>query len=336
MRCLIQPGRIMGTGCVMLMLLAVGCSQAPGVRDPGTLAQVGDSIITVEDLRQRLAERSRRSSGLPLTKADRDAALEELVQFEALYVRARQTGLHTNQALVAAFKRTVVSRFKEQGLAGLNVATPSDVEIEGYYQRHLERFTTPAKIRGAIIRLDVPRKATAERRSQAFTEATALREQAIQETAHLSHFGELAERHSTDQATRYVQGDFGWLTPAALAGRHGAALAEAVAALVSAGEVTPVVETPDGLAFVKLTERQPESRRPLAQVRDGIVRQLKQTRHAQAEDDFLAVARRQVAVRIDRELLDSVSLPDRRVEPPSVPGLQTTQAKTPHEDSISN
>jgi parvulin-like peptidyl-prolyl isomerase len=318
------------------MLLATGCSKAPEVREANAVGQVGDSFITVEQLLQRMAERARRRFDLPLTKADRDEALDELVQFEALYAQARESGLHTNAELVAAFKRTVVSRFKEQQLAGLTVATPTDEEVATYYAQHLAQFTTPAKLRGAIILLDFPRKATPERRAEALAEATALRERAIKETAHLSHFGELAERHSTDQATRYARGDFGWLTHAELAGRHGAALSERVAALVSAGDVCPVVETPSGLAFVKLTERQPESRRPLAQVRDGIVRQLKQTRHAQAERDFLAAAKRQVAIRIDREMLDSVSLPDRRVEPPSVPGLQTTQAKTHHEESISN
>ena len=308
-------------GCAFLVLLS-GCGKAPEVRNPRALAQIGDSIITVEQLQERLAERARRRSDLPLATADREAALDELVQFEALLAGARRAGFHTNAELVASFHRTVVARFKEQQLAQLRTTAPTEAEIAAFYEQHPAQFTTAARLRGAVLLLEASQKATPEKQAEAAGKAAELREQAVKETASTSHFGSLAQRYSIDRPTRYSGGDFGLLTGDEIEGRYGAALAKALGALQSPGEISPVVETPLGLGFVKLIERKPETRRPLAQVRDGITRQLAQAKQGQAERDFLASAKSKVEIRINRPLLDSLPLPTRNDEPPALPGAQ--------------
>lgn len=319
--CSLRRAVLLWIGCALLVL-AGGCGKAPEARNPQALAQVGDRSITVEQLQQRLAERARRRSDLPLATADREAALDELVQFEALLAGARQAGWHTNAELVASFHRTVVARFKEQQLAQLRTTAPTEAEVAAYYEQHLAQFTTGARLRGAVLLLETSQKATPEKQADAVGKAAELRKQAVKETAGTPHFGSLAQRHSVDQATRYAGGDFGLLTAGEIEGRYGAALAKALDALPTPGEISPVVETPLGLAFVKLVERQPETRRPLAQVRDAIARQLAQAKQAQAERDFLASAKGKVEIRINRPLLESIPLPTRNEEPPSLPGAQ--------------
>lgn len=312
------------------LLCLAGCSKAPTPAAPraGGVAEVGDAVITPAQVQQKLAERHRRGSVAPLTAADRDAALEELIQFEALFAQAQRAGWHTNAEVLAGFKRAVVGRFKEEQLARATTTTPTDPDIGAFYDQHVAQFTMPAKMRGAVILLETPAKAAPEKRAESAARVAALREQGAGETA-ANHFASLAQRHSVDQATRYAGGDFGLLTAGEVEGRYGAELARALAALKSPGEVSAVVETPRGLGFVKLIERKAESRRPLAQVRDGIVHQLSKAKQAQAEHEFQASARRGVEVRIHREVLDSIPLPNRNDEPPALPGVETAQARIP-------
>lgn len=314
------------TVALLALMLLSGCSRPKTTSEtgtpPGAVAQVGDRIITADQLERKLAERSNRRSAPLLSAADREAALDELVQFEALLAGARQAGWHTNAELVASFHRTLVARFKEQQLAQLRTTAPTEAEIAAFYEQHPAQFTTPARLRGAVLLLETSQKATPEKQAEAAGKAAELREQAVKETASTPHFGSLAQRHSIDRATRYTGGDFGVLTAGEIEGRYGTALAKALEALSAPAEISPVIETPLGLGFVKLIERQPETRRPLAQVRDAIARQLAQAKQVQAERDFLAATKSKVEIRINRPLLESIPLPTRNEEPPSLPGAQ--------------
>lgn len=321
------------TALLLGLALGSGCSRptsAPGAGDlPGAVAQVGDRVITVDQLQRKLEERSRRHPALAWTPADREAALEELVQFEVLWAEAQRAGWHTNAELIAGFQRSVVGRFKEQQVARLRTAPPTEAEIAAFYEQHLARFTTATKWRGAVLLVESPQKATVEKRAEAAQKAAELREQAVNEALRATHFGSLAQRYSIDQATRYAGGDFGLLTAAEIEGRYGATLTKALQALPAPGEISPVVETPRGLGFVRLIERKPATSRTLAQVRDGIVHELTQAKQAQAERDFLAASRSRVEMRINRALLNSIPLAAPNEEPPALPTAQIHSRKDP-------
>lgn len=325
-----RASRILSSFAVVLASMVwTSCSRQAATPSPNGVAQVGEVVISSDQMQRRLAERQRQRSFGALTATDRDEVLDELVQFEALFAQAQRAGWHTNAELLAGFKRTVVGRFKEQQLAQLRAATPTEAEISAFYEQHLAQFTTAPRLRGAVLLMETSQKATPEKRAEAAMKAAELREQAVKETSGTTHFGSLAQRHSVDQVTRYAGGDFGLLTAIEIEGRYGAALARALDALQSPGEISPVVETPLGLGFVKLIERKPEARRPLAQVRDGIAHQLTQAKQVQAEREFLAAAKSNVAIRINRALLDSIPLPVRNGEPPALPGVQTNLRKDP-------
>lgn len=305
------------------MALLTSCSRQATPPEPKGVAQVGEAVITAAQLEQKLAERQRRNPSVPLTAADRDAALDELVQFEALFAQAQRAGWHTNAELLAAFKRTVVGRFKEAQLAPRPAAAPTDAEVLAYYEQNAAQFTRPAQTRAAVLILETPAKATPEKRAEALARATELRTHALAEAADKPSFGSLAQRHSVDQATRYAGGDFGPLTTAEIEARYGAELARALAGLPTPGDVTAVFETPRGLGFAKLIEQRPPVRRPLADVREGITYQLTRARQAQAEREFETTARQAVAVRVNRAAVEAVPLPTRTDDPPALPGGET-------------
>lgn len=305
--------------------LLTACHREASVPPPQGVAQVGEAVISAAQLQQKLADRQRRSPSAPVTVADRDAVLDELVQFEVLFAQAQRAGWHTNAELLASFKRAVVARFQEAQLAKNPATAPSEDEIRLYYEQHAAEFTRAEQTHAAVIVLELPGKVTREKRAEAEAHAAKVREQALQDAAGQPHFGIVAQRHSIDQATRYAGGDFGLLTRGEIEARYGANLALALAAMKSSGEVSAVIETPRGLAIAKLIEHRAASRRPLAEVRGGISYQLTKAKDAQAEREFQASARRGVEVSIHHALLEKIPLPARHEEPPAVPGAETAQ-----------
>jgi hypothetical protein len=310
-------------------LLLASCQRVVPPRSELTgVAQVGEVVITQAQLQQKLQERRRRPSSGPITVADRDAALDELVQFESLFVQAQRAGWHTNAEILTGFKRMVVGRYQEQALACLDVARATPAEIEQYWQQNSTQFTLPEQIHGAILILEVPAKATPERRSQAALQAAELRERALQEAATEAHFGALAQRFSADQSTRYAGGDFGLRTLREIENRYGGDVAQALADLKVPGAMSGVIKTPRGFGLVKLIQRRSEHLQPLAKVREGIEYQITKAKQLQAERDFLASARRSVDVRINQKLLDGIPLPERSSEPPPVPQAESASLST--------
>lgn len=307
-----------------------GCHrEIPSRGEISGVAKVGDVVITAAQLQQKLDERHRRSSSIPLTAADRDAALEELVQFEAFFAQAQKAGWHTNAEVLAGFKRMVVSQFQEKERSRLSGTGPTPKEIEEYWDQHASLFTRPEQIHGAILVIELPKKATPEVRAEAVARATELRERARVESTNETHFGVLAQRYSVDQATRYAGGDFGFLTSREIEHRYGAELLKALNGLKIPGELSAVVETPRGLGLVKLIERRPESRPPLAEVRDGIAHRVTQAKRIQTERDIAMAARSAVEVRVNRPLLESLPLPNPTQEIPLVPGVESVSVGTP-------
>lgn len=304
-------------------LMLTSCDKSPQpTSSPAGVAQVGETVISEEAVKQKLAERQRANRFATLTAADREVALDELVQVEALFNQAKRAGWHTNAELLAAFKKTVIAKFKEEQLAKARPTAPSDAEVLAFYDQNASRFTQPAKLRAAIVVLETPAKATPEKRAEHAGRAAALRETVAGKAA---DFAVLARQHSVDQATRYLGGDFGLLTREEIELRYGTKLGEALA-LAKPDELTGVIETPQGLAFAKLIEQRPRSRRPLAEVRGAIVFQITQARQAQAERDVLESAKKSAQVTIHRAALERIPLPAvRNDDPPSMPGAETAQ-----------
>lgn len=314
---------------LLAVALLSSCRRESADPVPTGVARVGDRVITAEQLQKRLAERLRRKAPVQLTAADRDTALDELVQFEVLWAQAQRAGWHTNAELLDGFKRTVVARFKEQEMTVRTSAKPTSEEVADYYSRNSSQFTRPEHVRGAVILLEVSAKATPEKRAEALARGAELRDRAVKDAADPARFGSLAQQHSVDQATRYAGGEFGLLPLSGVSGRYGPELAHALASLRSPGEISPVVETPRGLGFVKLIERQAESRIPLDQVRDRILFQLSKAKQAQAETNFLAEVRRGVDVQLNHAAIEHVPLPIQNDEPPVSPAGGATQSNLP-------
>jgi len=321
-----------GSGVLILLaiLAAVPAIQVAGAGDAAAtvLASVGGRTITVEEFKAEVVRKVRGAPARFRGEDDLRRFLEEMVRVEAVAAAAREAGYPERLEVKRAVAQLLAARYEadllEPRLAALVVA---DEEIKNYHQEHPEEFRVPRRIRGAVIRIDVSRKADARTRAERKERAGRALEEARLLPRDAPGFGTVAVSFSEDQATRYRGGDTGWLTAAEAEARWGAAAAGALFVLRNPGDLGPVVETPDGFILVKLLEEKPADVRPLAEVQEPLRRRLlMRKQEAEAETFYRDVARR-VTVQVNRELLERL-LPEiqqqaqageRALQPPPLP-----------------
>jgi parvulin-like peptidyl-prolyl isomerase len=289
------------------------------------VAQVGDSIISLEQFQTLLNQRSRGHSEQFASLEGVESILKELIQEEVLYQRAKAEGYETNAEMVATIKRMMIHKYQEDRLKELtgSSVTVSDEEINAYYQEHAVEYTTPEQKMGAIIFISAPgsdaaRKIEIERKIQE------IRIEAMdtqpKETVRFG-FGALAVKHSEDQTTRYQGGKMGWLQNRPH-GRWDDLVVEALFALEREGEISPIIATAKGYYLVKLVDAKPLTVRPLSQVQEGIRYKIGRENKQRAQEEFYATQKAQVEIRINQALLE-VTQPQpapSRLRPPGTPG----------------
>ena len=142
---------------------------------------------------------------------------------------------------------------------------PTKAEIEKAYEENASRFVKPVKRRASHILIEV-KGASEGAVQQALSRAQALEKQ-IRAGA---DFSTLARKSSDDKESAPRGGDLGEIRPGVLP-------AELDAAIVSLkpGQVSAPVRTSYGYHLAKVTALTPEMRRPLAEVRSELVRDIR-------------------------------------------------------------
>ncbi|WP_427183312.1 SurA N-terminal domain-containing protein [Bordetella bronchialis] len=148
--------------------------------------------------------------------------------------------------------------------AGIQV---SDADVASYYEQNKSRFGQPERRRASHIMIKLAADATDAQRKAARAKAEDVARQA---QANPAAFADLAKKYSEDAGSSNRGGDLGWIGPGMLT----PALQKAVDGL-NKGQVSGVVESPYGLHIVQLTDLQPAQTKPLAEVRDQIVAEIR-------------------------------------------------------------
>jgi len=281
----------------------------------GIVARVGEQTITVDDLERELAAQREGGAVSVVAPARRRAVLDDLIRREVLAQNARAAGYAEHPEVVATVERALVAQFRDEQMEARLVAVAvSDPEIEAYYRAHRADYTTPERVRAALIWISVPPRATDAKRRELREKAEA----ASAEAASGEDFGALAVRYSHDQASRYRGGDTGWLVRGPEE-RWDPQVMDAVFALRDPGDVSPLVTTPLGFAVAKLIERRPQETRPLEAGRRHIYERLLKQKRRDAYEAFLAEMERNVEVEVDEQLLGSLPAPAPLAGGPSLP-----------------
>lgn len=296
------------------------------------VAQVGPRHLTSRDVADEI-----RRQGLTAQDADhaqhlRRQALDALIDEESLVQQARAAKLDEDPEIQRRFRRWLVQEFRSRSLESSNTpAPPTEAELRQWYDAHVGEFTEPARARGRLIALRIPRGADPATRNAARSRLAEW-ESAIRSSPQPdAEFAKIAAEASTDPATRRQGGDTGWIAQGRLT-RWPDSVAETLLALAKPGDLSPILQTDDALYLVRLTERRNPTPRPFEEVRKRVEHQVATHAKEQRERAFLAAARAAVGVSEHPATLATVSVPltattlsQTPLTPPSLPA-QTSAA----------
>ena len=263
-----QNGRFVGEEAY-LQLLRV---QQP----PTSPAQFEDNVrrsLTLERLQAAVTDW--------ITISDNDLRQEyvnrnEQVRVSAVSFRADdfREGLEANDDDVAALYDQSASdylvpekrrlRFVLIDVPALKAAfTPTDLDIQSYYDNNLDRYTEPTTLRASHILLRTTGEDTAAVQAQA--------EAIVAEARAGADFAALALEHSQDEGTKALGGDLGEIAPGQLPPEF-----ENAAFALEQGQVSDPVTSIIGIHVIKATEKTGGVSQTLESVRATIVDLLKQ------------------------------------------------------------
>jgi peptidyl-prolyl cis-trans isomerase D len=144
--------------------------------------------------------------------------------------------------------------------------TPSDADVQKYYQANLKQYQTEGQVRASHILIAVPKDASAEDRAKAKMHAAEVLKEV---KAHPDQFAAIAKRESQDPGSADKGGDLGFFDHSMMV----KPFADAAFALQK-GQISDLVQSDFGYHIIEVTDTKPAVTRPLADVRDAIVRTL--------------------------------------------------------------
>ncbi len=265
-----------------------GCSgeQAPGKEaETAVVARVGDHRVTQGEFDAYLAETLGSPEGAAAAEPSvKSRLLDQFLEEELLVTAAGQRGITvSDQEIDRAMKdgsrdrdrvrRGLLERkFKQQVI--LSDVSVADEEARAYFESHLESFHRPARVVLRKVLLD------------SAAEARQVREELQRDPG---GFEEVASARSLSpdggQPQAYEEDS----------------LPESIRAAVDrlgVGEISPVVEDPQGFFILKLEERQPERPANLEEARDRIKLDLLREKSQARYREFVEALRRDVPVEV--------------------------------------
>ena len=151
--------------------------------------------------------------------------------------------------------------------------SPSDDEVQQYYDANISQYTTPGQVRASHILLRVGDQDEAEVEARAAELAAEARGGA--------DFAELAREHSEDEANAEDGGDLGMFGRGRMV-----AEVEAAAFDMEVDDVSDPVRSAIGFHVLRVTEKQEQTAQPLEEVREAIENTLKNERATSRADDL--------------------------------------------------
>ena len=256
----------------MVLVLCVSCAKED--RGQG-LAKVDNHVITEGDLEARLENMPPFMRQQMATPEGKQRFVQALVEEEIIVREARKRGLDNTDAFKDEMRQRerdlLIRLFYDRVIQA--AATPSDSQVVTYYRAHLKDYSIPENVRARHILLDTRKKAL-EVKSQLESGAD---------------FGKLAEEYSLDEQTKKRQGVLHGRIDRGAPIKGLGDLPELEDALFSleVGKISDPIKTQLGYHIVRVDEHNPETAKPLAEVKDEITTVLTNTRREGVRDSIL-------------------------------------------------
>jgi len=174
---------------------------------------------------------------------------------------------------------------------------PSPKDVQAAYEANIAQFQMPEHVRLAQILIRVADTASPEENNRA---ANLARELSLK-IEKGADFGAMASVHSQDEGSKENKGELGWLAEASLSPQIGGEVKG-----LAAGAVGKPLRTPFGWQILKVLERKPGAARPLAEVRDPIVKALRTLRANENRSRYLDALKKENPQTIDDSVLKTI------------------------------
>ena len=182
----------------------------------------------------------------------------------------------------------------------------TDADIESFYKQNQARYGQPERRRVSHILLEIPASADDATKAKIRQKIEDLAKRVAIDP---KQFAELAKENSQDTGSAAQGGDLGWISKNMLVPQVEDALFK-----LDKGAVSGVVESPFGLHVLYITDIQPASVKPLADVREDITAEI---RKQIAADRFASMASKLTSLVYDQRdslkpVSDTLNLPIQR------------------------
>ena len=286
-----------------IALLSASCSEPSGSVTPeGVVGRAGDRFVTQDDLRAEILQRQ--DDGQRVDSVEQ--VLNDLLQREALLIRAEQVGLQNDPAVQRDIEQLLIDRLRERELSGkLQDFDVTEDAVREEYASQIDAYTRPGLDRFSVLFLEVSRNASDEKK-KAIYDRMAVAEAQARDGDCKDGFGALALDYSDDQLSRYKGGDIGWVAHNKLTTRIPEAVLQKGRALAP-GEMSEMIADTDGLYLVMKTNFRPASTTAYEHVSGVLRRKLLSDGRQAVEDDYVTRCLTAAGVDVDRKGLEELT-----------------------------
>jgi peptidyl-prolyl cis-trans isomerase C len=284
-----------------LALTLAGCGKKA---DPTLLARVGTNEIRLPQFQQQMQRRS----GLKPETLDKAALLDEMVNNEALYVKALRLGLDKDPDIQRACRNLLLQKLKERELTPqLEHAAVTSQELQAAYDKDLQRYQRPRQIHLAALFLRANPVLNTNQLAELKNRLAQARSSALEPVfANERGFGSLAINCSEDQASRYKGGDIGWVDDQRAPSWLPPEILAQAWALDKPGAISGVLTSSQGVYVLKLMERRDADFIPLKDVEPALRQKLLTEKQQQIERAFVQQIRQSLPIELYAESLAAI------------------------------
>jgi len=288
------------------MLPATGCHKPSPIEPPAgqILLRIGERVVTSAELEAEIQRMTPEARALYATPEARLGYVKQIIEQEILLEAAEARGYRNDPAVVEATKRAMVLKLLRERIGtGPAPGETTEAALRQYYEEHAPEFGPPAitrvqavllpdRTRALALRTEIERAATGR--------AAAERLATFERLAQQSSPG--AGRRDLDVSERYEP-----------AGQP-KALFDAAWALTDTGQLSPVLETPDGFYLLQLKQRTPRSTKPFDQVKSHILRTLSDQARDRRVQALVAELRKDLVAQVFSDNFSSVQFENGAVQ----------------------
>jgi peptidylprolyl isomerase len=287
--------------CARVALMASLAAPAPLLAQDA-VGTMGSQQLRTQDLKRVIDAQPpevRKQLATDLSALDR-LVRSELVR-QAILTEARQKQWDKKadvQLLMERARDQVLITSYVNDLARPAASYPSEDEIKGFYEASKASFTVPAEYQLAQIFVQAPDESDKVAVAAALKKASDL---AARVQRAPNDFAKIARESSEHKDSAAKGGDLGWLPETQLIPEIRASVVR-----MTKGELSPPIRSTTGWHIVRLIDRKPSTTRPLSEVRDTIVANMRLRKAQEAERAYVEALLGKATVNVNQPELQKL------------------------------